>query len=131
MKLTKEHIEKLAASQPENDNTPMPDTSYVMDDVKEIQNRIRLYSLKKIDRNLNHEQFTNKLKKDYQRLQENFPTIFEKTLLGTLELNRLEFMLKMIGEIKTKKVSKHEAAVVVGQELVDNIVKPNLPPQNK
>lgn len=131
MKLTKEYIEKLAASQPQNDNTPMPDTSYVMDDVKEIQNRIRLFSQKKIDRNLSNEEFTNKLKKDYQKLHENFPTIFEKTLLGTLELNRLEFMLKMIGEIKTKKVSKHEASVVVGQELVDNIVKPKLPEQKK
>ena len=35
---TKEHIEKLVKSQPENDNTPMPDTSYVVHDVKEIQN---------------------------------------------------------------------------------------------
>ena len=99
MKLTKEHIEKLVASQPQNDNVPMPDTSYVIDDVKEIQNRIRLYDLKKIDRNLTQEQFTNKLKTDYQKLQDNLPTVFEKTLLGTLELNRLEFMLKMIGDI--------------------------------
>ena len=104
MKLTKEHIEKLVASQPENDNVPMPDTSYVIDDVKEIQNRIRLYDRKKIDRNLTQEQFTNKLKTDYQKLQDNFPTVFEKTLLGTLELNRLEFMLKMIGDIKKKKL---------------------------
>ena len=127
MKLTKEHIDKLVASQPQDDNAPMPDTSYVIDDVKEIQNRIKLYDRKKIDRNLTQEQFTNKLKTDYQKLQDNFPTVFEKTLLGTLELNRLEFMLKMIGDIKKKKVTKHEASVVVGQELVDNIVKPTLP----
>lgn len=131
MNLTKEHIEKLVKSQPENDNLPMPDTSYVIHDVKEIQNRIKLYDQKKIDRHLSNEEFTNKLKNKYQKLQENFPSIFEKTLLGTLELKRLEFMLKMIGDIKNKKVTKHEASVVVGQELVDNIVKPKLPPVKK
>lgn len=131
MKLTKEHIEKLVQSQPQDDNVPMPDTSYVIDDVKEIQNRIKLYDQKKIDRHLGKEEFTDKLKNNYQKLHENFPTIFEKTLLGTLELNRLEFMLKMIGDIKNKKVTKHEASVVVGQELVDNIVKPKLPPAKK
>ena len=131
MKLTKEHIEKLVANQPKDDNVPMPDTSYVIDDVKEIQNRIRLYDRGKIDRNLSREQFTDKLKNNYQKLLENFPTVFEKTLCGTLELNRLEFMLKMIGDIKKKKVTKHEASVVVGQELVDNIVKPTLPPEKK
>ena len=76
MKLTKEHIEKLVASQPKDDNVPMPDTSYVIDDVKEIQNRIRLYDRGKIDRNLSREQFTDKLKNNYQKLQENFPTVF-------------------------------------------------------
>ena len=35
-------------------------------------------------------------------------------------------MLKMIGEVRTQKLSKHEASVVVGQELVNNIVKPGL-----
>ena len=47
-------------------------------------------------------------------------------MMGTLEISRLEFMLKMIQDIKKKKVTKHEASVVVGQELVDNIVKPEL-----
>ena len=33
----------------------------------------------------------------------------------------------MIGEVRGSKLSKHEASVVVGQELVNNIVEPNLP----
>ena len=32
----------------------------------------------------------------------------------------------MQNEIRKKKVTSHEASVTVGQELVDNIVKPNL-----
>ena len=35
-------------------------------------------------------------------------------------------MLKMLGEVRGSKISKHQASVVVGQELVNNIVKPNL-----
>ena len=91
-----------------------------------MKNRIILYKSKKIDLHLPEDKFTQKLEKDYYKLYENFPTIFEKVMLGTLEMKRLEFMLKMIGEIKKNKVTKHEASVVVGQELVDNIVKPEL-----
>ena len=126
MNLNREDLERMAKNAPQDDNAPMPDTSYVLDDVREMKNRIELYHLKKIDRHLTEDQFTSKLEKDYSKLYENFPSIFEKVMMGTLEISRLEFMLKMIQDIKKKKVTKHEASVVVGQELVDNIVKPEL-----
>ena len=127
MQITKDQIEKLAKAQTQKqDDGPMRDTSYVMDDVKDMINRIKLYQDKKIDRHLTELEFSSKLEKDYATLYENFPSIFAKVMAGTLELPRLEFMLKMIGEIKKNKVSKHEASVVVGQELVDNIVKPQM-----
>ena len=125
MNLNKEDLEKLAKNIPE-DNKPLPDTSYVYDDVKDMINKIDLYKTKKLYKNFNDEQFIDKLKKDYNKLETNFPAIFEKVLKGTLELDRLQFMLKMINNIKQNKISKHKASVVVGQELVDNIVKPNL-----
>ena len=111
---------------PEDDNNPLPDTDYVLDDVKGMINKINLYNSKKLYNNLNPNEFVEKLKRDYNKLEENFPSIFEKVLSGTLEYDRLEFMLKMLGEVKTQKLSKHEASVVVGQELVNNIVKPSL-----
>lgn len=126
MNLNREDLEKMAKNAPQDDNAPMPDTSYVLDDVREMKNRIELYHLKKTDRHLTEDQFTSKLEKNYSKLYENFPSIFEKVMMGTLEISRLEFMLKMIQDIKKKKVTKHEASVVVGQELVDNIVKPEL-----
>jgi hypothetical protein len=130
MNLNKEDLERMTKNMPEEDTGPMPDTSYVIEDVKELQNRIILYKTKKIDVHLPEDKFTKKLEKDYQKLYDNFPTIFQKAMLGTLEMERLQFMLKMIGEIKKNKVSKHEASVVVGQELVDNIVKPDLDKKN-
>jgi hypothetical protein len=127
MNLNKEDLERMCNNIPEEEEKgEMVDTSYVMDDVKEIMNRIRLYNDKKIDRHLSMEQFKEKLDRDYKRLKDNFPSIYDKTLIGTLELERLEFMLKMANEIKTSKITRHQASVVVGQELVDNIVKPTL-----
>lgn len=132
MNITKEQIEKLAAAKAqEEDDGPMQDHSYVLQDVKDMMNQIKLFKERQIDRHLTELQFSSKLEKQYAKLYENFPTIFAKVMAGTLELRRLQFMLKMIGEIEKNKVSKHEASVVVGQELVDNIVKPNLPENKK
>lgn len=131
MNLNKADLERMTQNLPEEDTGPMPDTSYILEEVKEMRNRIILYKTKKIDRNLKESEFTKKLENDYHKLYDNFPTIFQKVMLGTLELDRLEFMLKMVGDIKKNKVSKHEASVVVGQELVDNIVKPSLDDNKK
>lgn len=125
MNLNKEDLEKMIKNNKE-DNSPLQDTSYVLEDVKDLINKLNLYHKKKLYQNLNFEQFLEKLKKDYERLNTNFPSIFKKTLDGTLELPRLEFMLKMLNEVKNNKISKHTASVTVGQELVDNIIKPTL-----
>lgn len=125
MNLNREQLERLSQNR-EEDTGPLPDNSYVIGDVKEMMEQIRLFKNKEIHNNVNDDGFKLILEEKFKRLNENFPAIFLKVYAGTLELNRLEFMLKMIGEINKNKVSKHEASVVVGQELVDNIVKPNL-----
>lgn len=125
MNLNREQIEKLSQNR-EEDTGPLPDNSYVMNDVKEMKEMIRLYKNGEIDQNLSESEFKSKLEEKFKNLNENFPAIFLKVHAGTLEISRLEFMLKMIREINKKKVTRHEASVVVGQELVDNIVKPNL-----
>ena len=63
---------------------------------------------------------------EFKDLNEKFPTIFSKVVDGTMEMGRLKFMLKMIRDIENQKISKHQASIVVGQELVDNIVKPQM-----
>ena len=104
----------------------LPDTSYIMNDVLEITDLLKKHRNKEIDTNLTENKFKLKLENKFRKLKEDFPTIFDKTVAGTLEIERLRFMLKMQREIKRKKVSSHEASVTVGQELVNNIVKPNL-----
>ena len=126
MNLNKADLERMTQNLPEDDNKPLPDTSYVLEDVKDMIKKINLYNSKKLYNNFNPNEFVEKLKRDFKKLEDNFPSIFEKVLSGTLEYDRLEFMIKMLGEVRTQKLSKHEASVVVGQELVNNIVKPGL-----
>jgi hypothetical protein len=98
------------------DNT-VADTGDVVKDVEKLKIR-----LNEMGRNPDLE----KLKEEFKDLNEGFPTIFTKVVEGTMDMGRLKFMLKMIGEIKKDKISKHEASIVVGKELVENIVKPQM-----
>ena len=99
-----------------NDNT-VADTSNIENDVELLRARL-------------NEMGPNKdievLKEEFKILFEKFPTIFNKVVDGTMELGRLKFMLKMIRDIETQKISKHQASIVVGKELVDNVVKPQM-----
>ena len=79
MNLNKEDLERMCNNIPEEEEKgEMADNSYVMDDVKEIMNRIRLYNDKKIDRHLSMEKFKEKLDKDYKRLKDNFLVFMKK-----------------------------------------------------
>lgn len=99
-----------------NDNS-VADTSNVVTDVEQLNKR-----LAEMGSNKNEDL----LKEEFKRLHEGFPTIFNKVVDGTMDMGRLKFMLKMIGEIEKQKISKHDASVVVGKELVENIVKPQM-----
>ena len=102
-----------------NDNT-VADTSNLEDDIKNLQNRIKEIKDKSV-------KIDNKtLELEFKYLHEKFPTIFNKIVDGTMEMGRLKFMLKMIRDIESNKISKHQASVTVGQELVNNIVKPQM-----
>ena len=121
------NLDQFQNAQPDEINPEdMPDTEYIMVDVLKIKDLLKKHKNKEIDTNLNERKFQMKLDKDFHKLKEEFPTIYEKTCNNSLETERLRFMLKMQNEIRKKKVTSHEASVTVGQELVDNIVKPNL-----
>ena len=125
MNLNKEDLERLSKNSPE-DTGPLPETSYVYDDAVNMITKLNLYRTKKLYTNLDEKTFHQKLEKEFSKLFINFPSIFEKIFNGTLEVNRLKYMLAMINKIKDNKISKHKASVAIGQELVDNIIKPSL-----
>jgi len=106
-----------------NDNE-VANTNFLENEVKEIRELMRQFNNNKLK--ISKKEFDEKIKKDYSNFNDKFPVILEKLLKGTLDDKRFSFMLKMIGNIQNSKISKHEASIVVGQELVDNIVKPQL-----
>ena len=121
------NLDQFQNAQPDEINPEdMPDTEYIMVDVLKIKDLLKKHKNKEIDTNLNERKFQMKLDRDFYKLKSEFPTIYEKTCNCSLETDRLIFMLKMQNEIRKNKVTSHEASVTVGQELVDNIVKPHL-----
>lgn len=99
-----------------NDNT-VADTTNLIDEVEKLDKRVT---------ELGRDVDTEKLKLEFPNLDKEFPTIFDKVVNRTMDMGRLKFMVRMIGEIEKKKISKHEASIVVGKELVENIVKPQM-----
>jgi hypothetical protein len=99
-----------------NDNT-VADTTNLLEDVENLDRRVA-----ELGSNVD----TEKLKLEFPNLNKEFPTIFDKVVNRTMDMGRLKFMVKMIGEIEKNKLSKHEASIVVGKELVENIVKPQM-----
>lgn len=121
------NLEDIKNAEPTNiDPDSLPDTDFIIEDVLKIKDLLKKHKNQEIDTNLNERKFQMKLDRDFYKLKSEFPTIYEKTCNGSLETDRLIFMLKMQNEIRKKKVTSHEASVTVGQELVDNIVKPHL-----
>ena len=121
------NLEDIKNAEPTNiDPDSLPDTDYIIEDVLKIKDLLKKHRNQEIDTNLNERKFQMKLDRDFYKLKSEFPTIYEKTCNSSLETDRLIFMLKMQNEIRKNKVTSHEASVTVGQELVDNIVKPHL-----
>lgn len=121
------NLEDIKNAEPTNiDPDSLPDTDYIIEDVLKIKDLLKKHRNQEINTNLNERKFQMKLDRDFYKLKSEFPTIYEKTCNCSLETDRLIFMLKMQNEIRKNKVTSHEASVTVGQELVDNIVKPHL-----
>ena len=120
MNITKEDIENRIKTLEEQDPSKIPDNSYVYQNVVEIKDIIDNNKKNNIKTNI------EELKIKYKKLVDNYPTIFDKVCNGTLEIERLKFMLNMVSKIKSNKISQHDASIKIGTELVENIVKPNL-----
>jgi len=67
-----------------------------------------------------------KLVEENKYLYEVFPTIFEMHYEGKLDSTFFE-MLKLRRRIETGELTDDEASRIVGQQLFDRFVKPNLP----
>ena len=74
----------------------------------------------------NQNKYREKLVEENKYLYEVFPTIFEMHYEGKLDSTFFE-MLKLRRRIETGELTDDEASRIVGQQLFDRFVKPNLP----
>lgn len=74
----------------------------------------------------NQIKYREKLVEENKYLYEVFPTIFEMHYEGKLDSTFFE-MLKLRRRIETGELTDDEASRIVGQQLFDRFVKPNLP----
>lgn len=74
----------------------------------------------------NQIKYREKLVEENKYLYEVFPTIFEMHYEGKLDSTFFD-MLKLRRRIETGEITDDEASRIVGQQLFDRFVKPNLP----
>jgi len=77
----------------------------------------------------NKTEFTETVKELYKDEYTKYPAVFTVIFNANFNMdsiNRLEFMLSMANKVEDKDIAEHDASVVVGQRLVDEIVKPQL-----
>ena len=100
------NLDQFKNAQPDEiDPDDLPDTNHIIEEVLKIKDLLKKHKNKEIDTNLNERKFQMKLDRDFNKLKEDFPMIYEKTCNNTLETERLIFMLKMQNEIRKKKLS--------------------------
>ena len=102
----------------------MANTQNVWKEVNELVAEKTKFQQKTSYKNLSKNQFEIKMKAQFNHLLENFPTIFNKTLDGTMDMERLQYMLSMLNLVNTKEMTQHDASVAVGEKLANAYVKP-------
>ena len=73
--------------------------------------------------------YENDIRETYKEEVVKYPAIISLLFNQTLSedsFDRLDFMLQMATKVYNKDIVEHDASVVVGQRLVDDIVKPQL-----
>ena len=71
--------------------------------------------------------FTASMRASYPILFNDFMPIFNISLTKAYDYSRLKYMLEMSVKVKNNEVTQHNADIAVGQRLVDDIVKPQIP----
>ena len=95
-----------------------------MDYNKILVDAKRLLEFKTSNNSESEEEFEKKMQEEFHDLNKKQPSIFKMCMEGSMDVERLTFMINMIKKVKSNNISEHDASVQVGQRLVDEFVKP-------
>lgn len=62
----------------------------------------------------------------YPEFKTNYPVLFSKACDGSLDSDRIDYMLRMLEQVQNKSTTQYDASAVVGQKLFDDYVAPRL-----
>jgi hypothetical protein len=100
------------------------DYNIILKEAKEITANHNKFQNKTDFKDLNFNEFYEAMKQKYNYLVTKLPSIFEKVVVGSLDIEVLTFMIKKAKALQVNKIDKYNADLAVGQKLADTIVKP-------
>lgn len=66
------------------------------------------------------------LSERYEDFKKNYPVLFEKACDGSLEFEKIDYMLRMLERVQNKSTTQFDASAAVGQKLYDAYVAPRI-----
>ena len=85
----------------------------------------KIYDSKLLNK-LPPQKFEDNMALYHDYLYSNFPSLFKMVGSNLCDLDRIKFMLDNIVKIQSNQMTEHDASVKVGENLVNDFVKPQL-----
>jgi len=102
------------------------DYNLIYEQSKSLLDNYNDYKYNKKFKKYNDETFKSEMEETYNYLNNNAKSIFNLCLSGKMDIQILYYMITQVKNIKNNNISSYDAAVKVGEKLVEKIIKPKL-----
>ena len=68
---------------------------------------------------------TKELTVKYDYLKTNLNPVFNMIMGGNMDLEKLEFIIKMARDVKNNRISEHSASIEVGKKIFSDVIDSN------
>ena len=101
----------------------MSNPTQIKDEVLGLMSDTRVWIAKREITHITKEQFTEKMKLKYEYLYTNSSTLFERCVVGDLNMEQFNYIISMLEKVNAGK-DYQKVSQEVGQKLVDIYVNP-------
>ena len=101
----------------------MPNTKQIHEEVLGLMSETRIWVSKREITKITTEEFTTAMKLKYEYLYTNSSTLFERCVVGDLNMEQFNYIISMLEKVNAGK-DYQKVSQEVGQKLVDIYVKP-------
>lgn len=102
------------------------DYNLIYEQSKALLDNYKDYKSNKKFKNYDDEKFISEMEKNYIYLFTNAKSIFSLCLTGKMDLQILYYMINQAKNIKNETITSEEAAIKVGEKLLEKIIKPKI-----